>query len=111
MKPSALAGIDESDHRHDRLLRARRERPRGRRAAKNCDELAALQLIELHSILVSYGQNAGYRSGADQSGRFYNLLALSGVSELGSDSVIRQCPLNVRFTRKRTQVGHRAMSA
>jgi len=37
------------DHRHPRLLSARRERPR-RRAAEQRDELAALQLIELHSV-------------------------------------------------------------
>jgi hypothetical protein len=32
------------------LLRARRERPRGRRAAEQRDEIAAPQLVELHSI-------------------------------------------------------------
>ena len=32
---------EEADHRHRRLLRARRERPRRRRAAKQGDELAA----------------------------------------------------------------------
>jgi len=32
--------VEESDHRHRRLLPARRERPRRRRAAKQCDELA-----------------------------------------------------------------------
>ena len=32
---------EEPDHRHRRLLRARRERPRGRRAAEQRDELAA----------------------------------------------------------------------
>src|SRR5438132_6046348 len=31
---------EEPDHRHRRLLRARRERPRSRRAAEQCDELA-----------------------------------------------------------------------
>jgi hypothetical protein len=36
--------------RHRRLLRARRERPRGRRAAEQRDELAPFQFIELHSI-------------------------------------------------------------
>jgi hypothetical protein len=36
--------------RHRRLLRARRERPRGRRAAEQRDEIAAPQLVELHSI-------------------------------------------------------------
>src|SRR5262249_48082605 len=34
-------GIDKSDHRHRRLLRARRERPR-RRAAEQRDELAPI---------------------------------------------------------------------
>ena len=32
--------VDEADHRHRRLLRARRERPRRRRAAEQRDELA-----------------------------------------------------------------------
>jgi hypothetical protein len=34
-------GADLSDHRHRRLLRPRRERPRSRRAAEQRDELAA----------------------------------------------------------------------
>jgi hypothetical protein len=34
----------EPDHRHRRLLRARRERPRDRRAADKRDELAALHV-------------------------------------------------------------------
>ena len=33
------SGIDEADHWHRRLLRARRERPRSRRAAEERDEL------------------------------------------------------------------------
>jgi hypothetical protein len=41
--------LEKSDHRHRRLLRARRERPRGHRAAEKGDELAALQSIE-HSM-------------------------------------------------------------
>jgi hypothetical protein len=49
------------------LLCARRERPRGRRAAEQRDELAAFQLIELHSIPASQGRVAGYRIGSDQS--------------------------------------------
>jgi hypothetical protein len=32
------------------LLRPRRERPRNRRAAEQRDELATLQLVELHSV-------------------------------------------------------------
>ena len=35
------AVMEKSDHGHRRLLRARRERPRGRRAAEQRDELAA----------------------------------------------------------------------
>src|SRR5262249_47212681 len=35
----------KSDHRHRRLLRARRERPRGRRAAEQRDEVAPLHSI------------------------------------------------------------------
>ena len=41
--------VEDPDHRH-RLLRARRERPRYRRAAEERDEMAAFQLIELHSV-------------------------------------------------------------
>src|SRR5207248_7620644 len=45
-------GVKESDHRHRRLLRARRERPRGCRAAEQRDELAAFEL-SAHSITSS----------------------------------------------------------
>ena len=38
---------DISDHRHRWLLRARRKRPRRRRAAKQCDELAPSSLDHL----------------------------------------------------------------
>src|SRR5262245_20974853 len=48
------------------LLRARRERPRSR-AAEQRDELAPLQVIELHSV-PSQGRIAGYRIRNDQSG-------------------------------------------
>ena len=46
--------VDEPDDRHPRLLRARRERPRHRRAEKG-DELAPLQSIELHLLSISEG--------------------------------------------------------
>jgi hypothetical protein len=42
--------VDEADHRHRRLLRARVSRPRCRCAAEQCDEVAPFQLIELHPL-------------------------------------------------------------
>jgi len=39
--------VEQSDHRHGSLLRERRERPRGRRAADERDKLAALQWVPL----------------------------------------------------------------
>src|SRR5262245_48606463 len=44
--------VEKPDHRHRRLLRARRERPRRRRAAEKRDELAAPHLGG-HSITSS----------------------------------------------------------
>src|SRR5262249_49438607 len=49
------------------LLRARRHRPRHRRAAKQRDELAPSQLIEWHSFPASQGHVTGYRIASDQS--------------------------------------------
>src|SRR5262245_27707346 len=37
--------VEKPDHRHRRLLRPRRERPRGRRAAEHRNERAALHSI------------------------------------------------------------------
>src|SRR5262245_35227623 len=59
--------IKEADHRHRRLLRARREWTRHSRAAEQRDELAPPQLIELHSV-PSQGRITGYRIGNRQSG-------------------------------------------
>jgi hypothetical protein len=42
-------GVDICHHWHRRLLRVRRQRPR-RRAAEKRDEVAPLQLIELHLV-------------------------------------------------------------
>ena len=42
-------GVEHPDHRHRRLLRTCRERPR-RRATQQCNELAAMLLIQLHPI-------------------------------------------------------------
>jgi len=48
---SRRPGAEEPDHRNRRLLRARAERPRDRRAAEQPDELAPLQMIEPHVLL------------------------------------------------------------
>jgi len=57
--------VEEPNHWHRRLLRARGERPSGRRAAEERDELAPFQSIELHSVPASQGRFAGYRIGED----------------------------------------------
>jgi hypothetical protein len=60
------SSADVSDARElARLLRARRERPDGGGAAEQRDEIAAFQLIELHSIPASQGRVAGYRIASD----------------------------------------------
>jgi hypothetical protein len=41
---------DESNDRHRRLLRARRERPHRRRTAEQRNELAPFQLTKLHPL-------------------------------------------------------------
>ena len=54
----ALAGrkaVQEPDHRHRRLLRARRERPRRPRAAEQRDELAAFHSITSSARASSVG--------------------------------------------------------
>ena len=62
------AAAEEADGRElCGLLHTRRERSRDCGAAEQRDELAGLQLIELHSIPASQGRIAGYRIGHGQS--------------------------------------------
>src|SRR5262249_44199115 len=49
------SGVKEPNHRHCRLLRPRRERPRGSRAAEQRDELAALHSITSSASASSLG--------------------------------------------------------
>src|SRR5258707_7726371 len=50
--------IEMPDHRHRGLLRARRERPRDRRAAEQGDELAALHSITSSASAMSLSGTA-----------------------------------------------------
>jgi iron complex outermembrane receptor protein len=56
-----VGAAQKAHHWHSLLLRPRRERPRDRRAAEQREELAALQLIELHSIPASQTRIVRYR--------------------------------------------------
>ena len=49
------SAVEKPNHRHRRLLRARRERPRRRRAAEQRDELAPLHSITSSAIASSVG--------------------------------------------------------
>src|SRR5262249_50103736 len=79
-QPVRRSAVKESNHRHHWLLRARRDRPRSRRAAEQRDELAPFQLIELHSVPTSQGRITGYRIGEDQSGGNETILQSVGRS-------------------------------
>src|SRR5262249_5931274 len=83
--------IEETDHRHRRLLRSRSERPRGR-----CAEYAE-ELTPFHRPMppVLPAERIAHRS----YGRSLLRCGDFGPSYvgLGSDSVIRRCRLNVRF--------------
>jgi len=54
--------------RSARPARARGERPSKHRSAEQRDEVASVQLIELHFNPASQGRIAGYRIGEGQSG-------------------------------------------
>jgi hypothetical protein len=58
--------VEKPDHWHRRLLRARRKRPRRRRATEQLDEVASVQLM--HLVPVNQGRISGYRIGENQSG-------------------------------------------
>ena len=64
--PAGRCAAKKTDHRHP-LLHARRERPRGCRAAEQRDEFATFQLNSLHSVPASQCPIAGYRIGEEQS--------------------------------------------
>src|SRR5262249_61197553 len=87
---AARPPAEPADHRHRRLLRARRERPR-RRAAEQCDELAAL-----HSMTSS--ARAERRGGTSRPSAFAVLRLMTNLNFLdcttGSSAVF--FPFGVR---------------
>src|SRR5207247_294067 len=99
----------EPDHRDRSLLRARRQRPR-RRAAKQRDELAASQLIELHSALPAdcrisnwRGSVSGYRSVSQAGPRSAGSIAREMKSDrrsLVGYSLARHCGSSDRLLPK-----------
>ena len=88
---------EEPDHRHRRLLRARRERPRCR-AAEQRDELAPLQLSNCIRCPSQLG--AAYRIGEDQ---------VRGSLQCGISS--RLCPLGVKSPHYRTATWESALTS
>src|ERR1700730_1160198 len=61
----ARPGVEEPNHRHGPLLRARRERPRSR-AAEQVDEAAPFQWIEFRQV-AAIGRLAAYRKTVTKS--------------------------------------------
>ena len=55
----SVTGLDmeEPNHRRSRLLRPRRQRPDGRRAAEQRDECAACQPVRLHAVPCQHGKD------------------------------------------------------
>jgi hypothetical protein len=76
----AETGAEEADGRQPSgLLPAPRERPRGRRAVDERDELTPFQLIELHLALPAQARSQDIelaRISQEVTERFYNLLAV-----------------------------------
>ena len=78
---------EKADHRHRALLRARRKRPRGCRAAEQRDELAPFHLTKLRPLALSSAEQnstsasieqetpaaAGFRPAYDRFGSFASL--------------------------------------
>jgi hypothetical protein len=67
-KPDAIRRQETRCAKFGPPLRAHRERPRDRHAAEQRDELATLQLIELHATLNEPVLYAAYPVREDQSG-------------------------------------------
>jgi hypothetical protein len=93
VRKRARLAVEEPNHRHRRLLRARRERPRGRRAAKQSDENATF-----HSITSSARTST---DGGIINPRDFAALSLMTSSSLVGNSTGKSpglAPLRILFT-------------
>src|SRR5262249_13232462 len=97
-----LAKLQIAYNRHCWLLRPRRKRPRGRRAAKLCNESAPIELVELHPIPHEPGPSAG---------RISNYRISPEVAEGFCKRVIARVRIRVTTVGKRTFGFDRAASA
>ena len=91
--------VDKPDHRHRRLLRARRKRPRRRRATEKRDELAPLHVFPLGTRRVQYVKPSTLRPGGEWEmahNRHQNLIRAD--VRFGSKADICNAKKHVRFT-------------
>ncbi len=106
-RPAGRPGAEDADHRHRLLLRARSERPCGHHAAEKCNEFPPPHegfptwTDSKRAEAITFRGNAGCAYAAKFVGQ-----CLRWVINRPDGPEIRR-PL---YPRKRTQVGHRAMS-
>src|SRR5262249_7178220 len=94
--------MEQADHRHRRLLRSRRERPRKGSAAEERNELAASQFIELHLALPAQARSqdiALAKLSLEVTGRFNDLFAAASrcVGQVVTASAWRHSTSASRF--------------
>src|SRR4029453_15340143 len=87
------SAVEKSDHRHRRLLRARRERPNSRHAAEQRDELAPFHSITSSARAMSIGGTS--RSSAFAVFRLITSSYLVGACTGSSPGLV---PLRIRST-------------
>ena len=82
MRKSGLLGdaAEPADHRHRRLLRPRRKRPGGCRAAEERDELATFPSMEMHGIPASLDLNPRYTDAERRSAGYTTMANAAGRS-------------------------------
>src|SRR6516162_521119 len=84
-------GVDKSDHRHRRLLRTRRKRPRRCRAAEQRDELATF-----HSITSSARASTVVEMSRPSALAVFMLITSSNLTGACTGSSLGLTPLTIR---------------